>query len=55
MRRGLQVQKCDFGRVEFAGALNEFAVLAGTIAFSWLSTQRNRLTAQFNNPDILCE
>jgi peroxidase len=33
--------------------LNEFATIATTIAFSWLSTQRVKLTQQFNNPDYL--
>lgn len=34
-------------------ALNEFATIAGVVAFSYLSTQRVKLTQQFNNPDYL--
>jgi hypothetical protein len=33
--------------------LNEFASIASIIAFSQLSTQRVKLTQQFNNPDYL--
>jgi hypothetical protein len=36
-----------------ADTLNEFASIAGIIAFSLLSNQRVKLTQQFNNPDYL--
>jgi hypothetical protein len=33
--------------------LNEFASIASIVAFSQFSTQRVKLTQQFNNPDYL--
>lgn len=36
-----------------ADTLNEFATIATVVSFSLLSSQRVKLTQQFNNPDYL--